>query len=166
MLSRSRHQSHIKYKNKIDDLLKNYNSLVSNSEIEMMAHNAKYIAVLVSGYLEQAIKEVLLNYANQGSRQHIIRYLEKSWPKSRNMNTSNIDVILKQFSKSWSISFASWISDQENRKGDINNLVSWRNDIAHGNESNTTGVTISSVSQKFTTIKSLVTFIESLADSK
>ena len=156
------HQSHDKYKTRIESLINLYASQSKNLDIniESHSHNAKYLAVLVSGYLEQAVKELLLGFASQGSRPQISRYIEETWPISRNMNTKSIQEILYQFNSSWAEKFINWLEEAENRKGDINSIVTWRNSIAHGQESNTTGVTLVSVKAKFVTVKSLIGFIE------
>jgi hypothetical protein len=157
MAPRSRHQGHDKYKSRITYLFKLY---AEDSNTETQADNAKYLAVLVSGYLEQAVKELLLHYAFQGARPQISKYIEETWPISRNMNTSNIDDILGQFNSTWSEDFLYWLTQGVNRKSNINSIVRWRNGIAHGQESNTTGVTLVSVRSAFSTIIDLVLFID------
>lgn len=159
----SRHNSHDKYRSRIDSLLKSF--VAEDNSPESQAHNAKYLAVLVSGYLEQAIKELLLQYASQGSRKQISRYVEETWPTSKNMNTDNIKTILGQFNSSWSDEFLDWLKGKDDRKNDINSIVSWRNSIAHGQESKTNGVTLVSVRKAFSTVSDLVLFIETLIKS-
>ena len=169
MASRSRHQGHDKYKSKISYLFELY---ADDSNTETQADNAKYLAVLVSGYLEQAIKEILLQYVASISDKPVSKYIEDSWPISKNMTTNNIQNILNQFDENWAKEFSDWlkvirnrdgkVNVREDRKGDINSIVRWRNSIAHGKESNTTGVTLRSVQEKFSTIKDLVLLIEAM----
>lgn len=159
MSARSRHKDHDKYKSRITGLFKSYNE-DKDSSLESQANSAKYLAVLVSGYLEQAVKELLLHYASQGASPHISRYVEQTWPMSKNMNVDNIYTILQQFNVTWSEEFTSWLGEDEDRKRNINSIVSWRNSIAHGQEWNTTGVTLVSVRNAFSTIGDLVSFIE------
>jgi len=160
MMRRSRHNGHDQYKSRITYLFKSYHEDEGSSP-ETQAHSAKYLAVLVSGYLEQAIKEILLDYSTSGSRAQISRYIAETWPSSQNMSTKNIKTLLKKFDTKWSDDFSSWLDEEANRKGDINSIISWRNSIAHGQESNTTGVTLVSVKDKFLTVQSLVVFLES-----
>lgn len=160
MAPRSRHQGHDKYKTRIDSLLSSYLDEDEDSSPESQSNNAKYLAVLMSGYLEQAIKELLLDYASKGARQQISMYIENTWPKSMNMNDKNIKIILNKFNAAWGEAFSAWLGEKDNRKSDINDIVSWRNRIAHGQESNTNGVTLFSVKDKFLTVKLLVTFLE------
>jgi hypothetical protein len=158
MALRSRHKGHDKYKSRITNLFKSY----EDSDPETQTHNAKYLAVLVSGYLEQAVKELLLHYAFQGARPEISRYIEETWPISRNMNTKNINEILSRFNLKWSEEFLFWLEQDDNRKNNINSIVRWRNGIAHGQEANTTGVTLVSVRTAFTTIVGLVSLIDAM----
>jgi hypothetical protein len=160
MATRSRHKGHDQYKSRIIHLFKLY---AENSNTETQSDNAKYLAVLVSGYLEQAIKEILLHYSTSKSTIEISKYLRDTWPTSKNMNTTNIESILNKFNEKWSTEFSEWLNDT--RKGDINSIIKWRNFIAHGQESNTTGVTLVSVKEKFTTIKDLVSLIENMVKS-
>ena len=119
----------------------------------------------MSGYLEQAIKELLLHYSSQGSKQQISRYIEETWPVSKNMTTVNIHTILHQFNEAWGDDFDDWLKQHEDRKSHINSIVSWRNSISHGQESNTTGVTLVSVRAAFSSIKDLVSFIDTMVKS-
>ncbi|MEI6896593.1 MAG: HEPN domain-containing protein [Psychromonas sp.] len=172
MASRSQHQGHDKYKSRIIHLFKLY---AEDINTETQADNAKYLAVLVSGYLEQAIKEILLQYASSISAKPISKYIKETWPTSKNMTATNIESILEQFNEGWSKEFSDWLkvtkkregrgNRKEDRKGDINSIVKWRNYIAHGQESKTTGVTLVSVKEKFITIKDLVSLIETMVKS-
>ncbi len=97
------------------------------------------------------------------------------------MNVENIKNILKQFNEEWGDKFSDWLVEhndyeqgstkrksvkKSDRKSDVNTIVSWRNYIAHGQESKTTNVTLVSVKEKFTTINELVAFIEGLVKPK
>jgi hypothetical protein len=168
MSTHLRHKSHEKYKSRIEYLLKEYSKANSDSDIdiESLSHKAKYLAVLISGYLEQAIKEILVIYVHHGARSQIHRYIEETWPISMNMSTKNITKILDQFDKGWGNDFTRWLNEEDRRKSDINDIVSWRNNIAHGNELKTNGVTLISVKEKLITITDLVAFIEKLVDPK
>lgn len=164
MSTRSRPLDHSKYKRTISNLLEIYDEdkRREDSNPESQAHNAKYLAVLVSGYLEHAITELMLGYAAKDSKAEILRYVEKTWPSSRNMKTTAIMEILDQFNSSWSEKFTEWLKEDENRKNNINSIVKWRNSIAHGEEANTTGVTLNSVRSKFDTASELILFIDNM----
>jgi hypothetical protein len=130
---------------------------------EAQAHWAKYLCVLVSGYLEQAVREILITHTNSRSAPTVQRYVEESWPGSKNMRCDAISKILGQFDSSWAAKFETWLAQGDERKGSINLLIRWRNDIAHGKERDTTGVTISSVRSNFQVAKDVVDLLEGLA---
>ena len=131
------------------------------AEIEVQAHWAKYNCVLISGYLEQAIKEILLGHVSASSPRRVVRYVETGWPSSKNMSVEAITKILNQFDQRWGERFEAWTRESE-RKKEVNEIIKWRNDIAHGNEANTNNVTKASVAQKFKVACDLVDFVESL----
>lgn len=181
MYKNSRHHGHDRYRSRILHLFSLYEK---NSNTEKQAEDAKYLAVLVSGYLEQAIKEILLQYSVSTSGTSVAKYIKDSWPSSKNMNTKNIEEILKQFNERWAQEFNNWLNTSDtnseddsarkkrrstvltDRKSDINSIISWRNYIAHGQESKTTNVTLVSVKDKFETINKLVVFMENLIIQK
>lgn len=157
MVRSTRNNNHDRYRSRISNLFQLYDE---NSDPESQAHNAKYLAVLISGYLEQSIKELLLHYASQGGNPQLSRYIEQTWPISKNMNANNIKTILHQFNTTWGDEFLTWLEESDIRKTNINSVVRWRNSIAHGQESNTTGVTLPSVRAAFSIITDLVLWIE------
>jgi len=108
---------------------------------------------------------LLLHYTAQGSKPQISRYIEKTWPISKNMKTENIETMLNQFDSTWGDEFQAWLRREESRKGHINSIVEWRNSIAHGKEANTTGVTLVSVRSAFSTITDFVSLLDNMVQS-
>jgi len=161
----SRVSDRVRYRSRIEVLIKNppQGGDGSLSEFETKAHWAKYVCVLVSGYIEQAVKEVLLEHSAHSAAPRVSSYVEKTWPLSKNMACSAISEILGHFDARWSESFLTWVDEKEERKKEINEIVAWRNSIAHGKESSTNNVTIGSVTTKFYSACELVDFIEELS---
>lgn len=156
----ARAPNRVRYRGRISALLE---SVKREEDLEKQAHWAKYISVLTSGYLEQSIKEVLLDHSGRTASPRVARYVEQSWSKSQNMNTETICTLLGRFDGGWRTSFEVWLADDDKRKGWINAVVDSRNKIAHGEESNTTGVTIHSVSERFQCACGLVELLEKLS---
>lgn len=80
------------------------------------------------------------------------------------MDCISMAKILEHFDSAWCESFNEWIGDDE-RKKEINEIITWRNNIAHGKESTTNNVTIGSVKTKFKTACDLVDFLEKIIQS-
>lgn len=152
-----------RYRQRISDLLKKDIGAPGDValELEVQAHWAKYNCVLISGFLEQSIKEILLEHVTATSQPRVRRYVEQGWPTSKNMKTDAIREILEKFDYTWGEKFTGWVSEDE-RKKEVNEIIKWRNDIAHGNEANTNNVTRGSVASKFKVACDLVDFVEGL----
>ena len=154
-----------KYRQRLDHLfsvMPQSNTTDPGSELELLSNWAKYLCVLTSGYLEQSIKEIVLDYASIKSQQEVIRYIDKSWPNSRNMRWDVIVSTLDKLDSTWSKEMNEWFEDENARKSHVNSIVIWRNDIAHGKDANTSGVTISSVKDRYKTIKDVVSKVETI----
>lgn len=132
------------------------------AEPDEQADWAKYLSVLVSGYLEQALKEILLEYAGKQNAARLQNYITGTWPESRNMRPSNIKEILNHFDQSWASKFEEWIATGDQYKSEIASLITSRNDIAHGKEANTTNVTLRSTRNRLRIALELVEFLEIL----
>ena len=123
---------------------------------EMEANWAKYICILVYGYMEWAIREILVQHVQSNASPNVVRHVERTWPRSRNMKSDVIVGILNGFDKQWGDSMSDWFAEDGARKQQINEIVSWRNDISHGNTANTGNVTMRSVKNKFELVQELV----------
>lgn len=153
------------YKRRLESFLKNPPStkISGPASIELDNHWAKYACVLVSGYLEKSVKEILHDYALLKSENRVSFYIEKTWPKSMNMNSKNIVAMLGKFDKNWEEEIQTWLgTGKQSNSSAINSIVNTRNNIAHGSESKTNGVTMNSVSTQFDTAKALIAKLEDL----
>lgn len=150
-----------RYRHRIRHLVRNPPTSAEGpgSELEVQAHWAKYSCVLISGFIEQAIKEIFLEYASTAASPQVRKYVEGTWPNQRNMRCAVIKEFLGYFDDSWKADFEEWLKDSE-RKKEINEIIAWRNNIVHGNEANTNNVTLVSVNEKFQVACDLVKFIE------
>lgn len=123
---------------------------------------AKYLTVLISGYLEQSIKDILLEFTASHNATHLTRYIEETWPESRNMKTSNIREILEKFQHDWGNQFVTWLAENDQYKSEINSLVAGRNDVAHGKEANTTNITLPNTRARLQIAFAVIQFLEGL----
>lgn len=130
-------------------------------QINAEANWAKYMCVLVSGYLEQSLKNICFYYAEKNSNELVLNYIEKTWPQSANMKIHKILEIIECFDCQWKMAFSEWI-DENGYKKNINSLVQSRNDISHGNDANTNNVTILSVTQNFEIVNDVLGKLDEL----
>ena len=134
-------------------------------ELEHDAHWAKYTCVLISGYIEQSVKEIFLEHVADKSSGRVKNYVKSTWPNAKNMNSAALVEIVNNLEPAWAEELGKWIDEKE-RKKEINEIIKWRNNIAHGKESATTNVTLNSVKEKFRVASELIDYIESLVLDK
>ena len=154
----------VRYRGRIAKILADPPSkLTDGLSTAIDAHWAKYACVLVSGYLEQSIREIMIDFCTGKAAPSIARYIDRSWPKSANMRPEFILKIMEDFSEDWHLHVTGWLDqDSGSRRSTIKSIVTLRNNIAHGNESNTTGVTMVAVTEQFRVACSLVDELELL----
>jgi hypothetical protein len=131
-------------------------------EPEDQSHWAKYLTVLISGYLEQSVKEVFLELSASYETTRLEQYIDNTWPKSRSMRSSVVQEILESFDEGWRQSFDGWLSDRENYKSELNSLIQGRYDVAHGKEANTNNITLGSARRRMEIAFELIEFLENL----
>jgi len=158
--------SRSKYRQRLDGMFKTIPESMHENDVAtsyLQSVWAKYLCVLSSGYLEQSMREIVTEYCNARSADlNVSRYVDKTWPESRNMKWGNIKTILENLNGDWGIEIEEWFQEQQNRKSDVNDIIAWRNDIAHGKDANTTGVTVTSVRDKYKTLKETIDKIETI----
>jgi hypothetical protein len=137
-------------------------SLIKPEEPEAQSHWAKYLCILISGYLEQSVKEVLFEFGTLQDSSKLSNYIEKTWKKSQNMNVDVIRKELGNFDDSWGVSFGEWLKSDDRRKNTMDDLMRSRNNIAHGKLANTTNVTLASSKERMEVAFQLIDFLEIL----
>ena len=125
-------------------------------EDEISAQLARYLCVLVAGFLETSTREILLDYAIAESNLHVSNFVSKKMERLKSPNMDNILELAGSFNKDWSKAI------KEDAKGDltvnINLLVTIRNKIAHGEDSD---ITFLSVSQYYDQVIEVIKILES-----
>ncbi len=137
----------------------------SNIGAEIESHLTKHVCILISGHIEQSLKEIILEYADIESPPWVLRYIDKSWARSRNMKSAVIIGILNSFNDDWGTLFDKWIMAND-RKKELNEAIEWRNTISHGKESDVSNITIKSAMTKFQLSCDFVNFIEKLVHNE
>lgn len=132
---------------------------VSNDEIEIQSDFAKYLCILVSGYLENAIIALLVSYSEKRSAPEVASYIEKHLARWTNPKAEKICQLFGSFSADWRIKIEGFLIDY--RKDSINSLVALRHKIAHGESVDTT---MSQVKDYYNATKETVDFLAELVE--
>lgn len=117
----------ISQKNRLDNLFK----LVLNIEDEeLQSHWARYLCVLVSGFVENSMKILINSYVNKMSHPTISNFVGSSIRGFANLNDEKIKQIIGSFNREWREELSDNLSEEY--KEAIDAVVSNRNNIVHG----------------------------------
>lgn len=123
----------IQHKQRLDSLFTVASSI---QDMRMQGEWARYLCVLVSGYLENSIRIILTSYISRNSSLKIQRFNDQLISNLTNCKHGKIVKVLEQFDIVWSSDYISKIESrgriQNEIKDSIDSLVQNRHDIAHG----------------------------------
>ena len=116
----------------------------AGQEPELQSDFARYLCVLVSGYIERAIVALVLEHAREKGAPTLQHFVERRTKKFVNPNANRIQELLGDFDSSWPEKLWEFLDDE--KKSAINSIVSQRNAIVHGGSS---GITYYSISEYY-----------------
>lgn len=138
---------------KLDNLFALASSLPADPEIR--SHWAKYLCVLVSGFLETAVAAIYVDFAQRKSHRHIVNYVSSEIEFFTNPNMSKIVELAGEFNPEWASELEETTGGEI--KEAIDSVRSNRNQIAHGEYS---GITIGTITRFYAQVTKLVIMID------
>ncbi|SRR6266446_108217 len=120
-------------------------------DAELLSDFAKYLCILVSGYLEKSLAELVLEHSRQVGAPSLQRFVESKTKRFANANAERIAQLLGSFDPGWKSSIESFLVDEY--KAAVDSVVGLRNNIAHGVS---VGVTYASMLEYYKRIKAVV----------
>lgn len=139
----------VRAEQRLDALFAKINDLPDDPEIQ--SHWARYLCVLVSGYIETAVKAIFRHYAESKCDAKVLNFTEKSLGRFQNPHTERILELARNFSPDWENELSNLISDEI--KQAINSIVANRHQIAHGSD---VGLTYTRVKDYYNNVKRFI----------
>jgi hypothetical protein len=130
--------------------------IVSGGDIEVQSHWAKYLCVLVAGFLENALAEVYSDYCRSAANSSVANFATAALGRIQNPKVEMFLRVTKAFNKSWSENIESFL-EIDGRKDAINSIMANRHRIAHGKDSN---ITVARVNEYFVKSLEVIEFME------
>lgn len=124
--------------------------------VEIRSHWAKYLCILVAGFLENSIEEVYSAFVRKAASESVQNYAVSQLSKIHNPKTNRFLEIAGLFRKSWSEELEQFVNEGGRREA-IDSIMQNRHQIAHGQHS---GVTIVRVRDYLNKSIEVVEFIE------
>ncbi len=147
----------VRYEKRLKNLFEQANNLPDDPLI--LAHWARYLCILSSGYLETAIRATYSEYARKQSSPNVAGYVENRLKNFRSAKMSRIIELTRMFNPDW--------ADQLKRdtEGELANsvdsIVDNRHSLAHGKD---TGVSLVNLKNWHRNATKVITLIEKLCN--
>jgi hypothetical protein len=115
-------------KKKMDLLFENIKNFKGDEEISSLL--SKHLCILVSGYLENSIRDIIYDYAKTKSHQNIANFVSVKLKRIGNPKIEAILQLVGSFNSDWRDTVEKQLDDE--LKEAVNSIVRNRNQIAHG----------------------------------
>jgi hypothetical protein len=147
---------------RLDNLFAKINEIqrISPDDIDLQAHWAKYLCVLVSGFLENSINTIHIEYVKDKATPQIRSFVEKKLEKFQNPRMEKVFQLMTSFDEEWGKQLKSRTGGEI--KDAVNSIVDLRNSIAHGKS---VGITYITINNYYRSSKRLLDVIEDIISS-
>ena len=148
----------VQAKDRLDDLFSRVNEFSGDPELQ--SHWAKYLCVMVSGFIETSIRSILSEYARKMSAPSVANYVENRLRSFQSPNMERILQLLRAFDSTWADELKS--STEGEPKDAIDGIKANRDLIAHGEN---VGITYTTISRYYQNALMVVERIEDQCNS-
>ncbi len=128
-----------------------------SDDFELQADFARYLTVLVYGYMEQSVQGLLATYITQRTSPPVARYAQRQLQRGRNLKAEALLKLLGEFDRKWRNQCEETLDGRS--RDAINTVANNRNLISHGHW---VGTTIAGISRDYRRIKQVM---QSLANT-
>lgn len=134
----------------------------SLEDLELLAHWARYLCVLVAGFVENSLEGVLSEFVTASSSRTVARFANSRLANIQNPKAQRFIDVVGAFDSSWREELETFLAEN-GRKDAIDSIMSNRHLIAHGGNS---GITLARVNQYLDKCVEVIDFIEGQCQGK
>ncbi len=142
--------------NRLDELFKRVDGI---DDPYLQAHFARYLCVLLSGYLEYAVYEIFSDYARRTAHKRVAGYVERRLDDFYTPSTERLLALAGEFDRTWREDLEHRLTPEMREA--INSIRSLRNQIAHGENM---GVSYATMRDYYTRIKQVVAALQAVTN--
>lgn len=124
---------------------------------ELQADYARHLCVLVSGFVERSVAEIILAYAQDKTAAPLRSFLDVSLKRLSNVDDERLLRIVGSLDAGWGSQLEKYLVDE--RKAALNSIVGLRNDIAHGGGAS---VSLTRVKQYWVAVQEVIEKVEEI----
>ncbi len=105
-------------------------------DIQLQGHWGRYLCILASGFLENAISEIYVEVVKSAAAPHVVKYTSKTLDKIQNPKAKRFIDTASQFKSEWGEELEKFLKEDPSRKSAIDSIMTNRHQIAHGKSCN------------------------------
>lgn len=103
---------------------------------ETRADLARFGAVLVCGFVEQCVADVILERLNPRAHSKVLNFVRSHFRRGTNYNCKAIGELLDRFDSNWASTFRDFCEKNGRHAEALDSAYTLRNSIAHGGDAN------------------------------
>src|SRR4051812_16438465 len=96
-------------------------------DLELKADFARYLCILVAGYVENAVYELVLAYCRRTASPAVRSYVQVQLERLTNVNSERLLQLIGSFDQRWRDDLEAFILEE--RSAALNSLIALRHDI-------------------------------------
>lgn len=143
----------------LDDTFKRAGSIAGDAELQ--SDFARYLCVLVSGFLEKGVAELILEHARHRSQPSIQRFVDYHTRRIANVKAQRLQDLLGTFEPAWQSDLRTFLVDE--KKDAVDSIVDLKNTISHGKS---VGITLVQVKEYYEHVKQVIDHVADLCDPR
>lgn len=140
-------------KERLDNIFDRVSHLEADEEL--MAHWAKYLCILTSGFIENSLRMILIRYVTDKACPEVCNFIESSVKGITNLNDEKIMQLLGAFSSKWRERFIQKRTDMQ--KSAIDSVIANRHLIVHGRS---VGLTVARMKDYYREVVKAISLID------
>lgn len=120
----------VRYQQRLDNLFEKIKDI---SDLELQSHWARYLCILVSGYLETSVRAIYSEYSGNRANENVANYVSSRLERFQSPKMGNILELTRAFSLQWAEDLQN--ATEGELKESVDSIVANRHNIAHGRDS-------------------------------
>lgn len=133
----------------------------TGADPEVISDFSRYLCVLVSGYLEKALYELVVDHARRVGAPSLVRFIDQRTRKFTNAKSAKIFELIGDFDPDWRRSLEGVLIDD--LRDAVDSVVNLRNKIAHGES---VGVTYVQIQDYYTRVQKVVGLVADVCGAR
>lgn len=118
-------------KQQLDELFKRVDRF--RDDFELQNHWARYLCVLVSGFIEDSVRSLLLEYVTAAAAPNVKSYVAEQLRYFTNAKMDSILTLVGHFNRAWAEQLR--LATEGELKDAVDSIIARRHEIAHGKSS-------------------------------